>query len=130
MEDLVKRFDVDLSGRIEFGNGEFLGVIASIAVASVQDIDDFVFSAAFRTFDHVSMHIAYNSCSTDHISLTDVCSLVVKLNCVPWLFYLAHLWTDFQPCLLYLGQKVFIKSLIMMIVKISQSSFMARILHC
>ena len=55
VEDLIKRFDVDLSGRIEFGNGEFLGVIASIAVTSVQDIDDFVFSAAFRTFDHVSM---------------------------------------------------------------------------
>jgi len=52
VEDLIKRFDVDLSGRIEFGNGEFLGVIASIAVTSVQDIDDFVFSAAFRTFDH------------------------------------------------------------------------------
>lgn len=55
VEDLIKRFDVDLSGRIEFGNGEFLGVIASIAVTSVQDIDDFVFSAAFRTFDHVSV---------------------------------------------------------------------------
>ena len=55
VEDLIKRFDVDLSGRIEFGNGEFLGVIASIGVTSVQDIDDFVFSAAFRTFDHVSM---------------------------------------------------------------------------
>ena len=55
VEDLIKRFDADLSGRIEFGNGEFLGVIASIAVTSVQDIDDFVFSAAFRTFDHVSM---------------------------------------------------------------------------
>ena len=49
----MKRFDVDLSGRIEFGNGEFLGVIATIAVTSIQDIDDFVFSAAFRTFDHV-----------------------------------------------------------------------------
>ena len=53
MEDLVKRFDVDLSGRIEFGNGEFLGVIATIAVTSIHDINDFVFSAAFRTFDHV-----------------------------------------------------------------------------
>jgi len=52
VEDLVKRFDVDLSGRIEFGNGEFLGVIATIAVTSIHDIDDFVFSAAFRTFDH------------------------------------------------------------------------------
>ena len=49
----MKRFDVDLSGRIEFGNGEFLGVIATIAVTSIHDIDDFVFSAAFRTFDHV-----------------------------------------------------------------------------
>merc|ERR1711922_40039 len=52
VEDLVKRVDIDLSGRIEFGNGEFLGVIATIAVTSIQDIDDFVFSAAFRTFDH------------------------------------------------------------------------------
>jgi len=52
VEDLIERFDVDKSGRIEFGNGEFLGVIASIAVTSVKDIDDFVFSAAFRTFDH------------------------------------------------------------------------------
>ena len=49
----MKRFDVDLSGRIEFGNGEFLGVIATIAVTNIHDIDDFVFSAAFRTFDHV-----------------------------------------------------------------------------
>ena len=55
MEDLIERFDVDKSGRIEFGNGEFLGVIASIAVTSVKDIDDFVFSAAFRTFDHVRL---------------------------------------------------------------------------
>ena len=49
----MKRFDVDLSGRIEFGNGEFLGVIATITVTNIHDIDDFVFSAAFRTFDHV-----------------------------------------------------------------------------
>ena len=65
MEDLIKRFDVDLSGRIEFGNGEFLGVIASIAVTSVHDIDDFVFSAAFRTFDHVSVKI----CNTDQSTI-------------------------------------------------------------
>merc|ERR1712059_37296 len=45
------RFDTDNSGRIDWGNGEFLMVIASIAVTSVDNIDDFVFSAAFRTFD-------------------------------------------------------------------------------
>ena len=65
VEDLIKRFDVDLSGRIEFGNGEFLGVIASIAVTSVQDIDDFVFSAAFRTFDHVSVYSGRDYIWTD-----------------------------------------------------------------
>ena len=53
----------------------------------------------------------------------ELCTLVVGLMVwsfkliVENYFYLAHLWTDFQPCLLYLGQKVFIKSLIMMIVK-------------
>ena len=50
---MVARFDVDGSGRIEWGNGEFLSVVAAISVTSVDSIDDFVFSAAFRTFDHV-----------------------------------------------------------------------------
>jgi Ca2+-binding EF-hand superfamily protein len=54
VEELIRRFDRDGSGRVDWANGEFLGVIAAIAVTGVADIDDFVFSAAFRTFDHVS----------------------------------------------------------------------------
>jgi len=51
VDDLISRFDIDSSGKIEWNNGEFLMVIASISVTDVSTIDDFVFSAAFRTFD-------------------------------------------------------------------------------
>ena len=68
----MKRFDVDLSGRIEFGNGEFLGVIATIAVTSIHDIDDFVFSAAFRTFDHVCIESVLRHIKKSTIVITNI----------------------------------------------------------
>ena len=53
MEALIQKFDIDGSGRVDWANGEFLNIIASIGVTSISNIDDFIFSAAFRTFDHV-----------------------------------------------------------------------------
>merc|ERR1719308_709976 len=46
LTELIKEFDFDHNGKIDWTNGEFLLVIAAIDL-----VDDLVFSAAFRTFD-------------------------------------------------------------------------------
>merc|ERR1719369_2665442 len=51
IESLIRRFDRDGSGRIEWANGEFLLVVALMDVTDVASIDDFVFSTGFRVFD-------------------------------------------------------------------------------
>ena len=51
--NLIRRFDLDKSGKVDWSNGEFLLVIALLDVVDISLIDDFVFSAGFRTFDQV-----------------------------------------------------------------------------
>lgn len=51
--NLIRRFDCDRSGKIDWNNGEFLLVIALLDVVDISLIDDFVFSAGFKTFDQV-----------------------------------------------------------------------------
>jgi len=52
--NLIQRFDRDHSGKIDWSNGEFLLVIALLDVVDISLIDDFVYSAGFRTFDQDS----------------------------------------------------------------------------
>eukprot|EP00092_Neocalanus_flemingeri_P004531 GFUD01004881.1.p1 GENE.GFUD01004881.1~~GFUD01004881.1.p1 ORF type:complete len:175 (+),score=47.85 GFUD01004881.1:107-631(+) len=54
VSNLVRRFDLDRSGKIDWNNGEFLLVIALLDVVDIQQIDDFVYSAGFKTFDQDS----------------------------------------------------------------------------
>merc|ERR1711915_360607 len=54
VSNLIRRFDLDKSGRIDWSNGEFLLVIAMLDVVDVSEIDDFVFTAGFKTFDQDS----------------------------------------------------------------------------
>ena len=54
VSNLIRRFDLDKSGRIDWSNGEFLLVIAMLDVVDVSEIDDFVFTAGFKTFDQVN----------------------------------------------------------------------------
>merc|ERR1711970_1602340 len=51
LAELIKQFDVDQNGKLDWTNGEFLLVVATIDVADVEMIDDLIFSTAFRTFD-------------------------------------------------------------------------------
>ena len=53
VSNLIRRFDLDRSGKIDWNNGEFLLVIALLDVVDILQIDDFVFSAGFKTFDQV-----------------------------------------------------------------------------
>ena len=53
VNNLIRRFDLDRSGKIEWNNGEFLLVIALLDVVDILQIDDFVFTAGFKTFDQV-----------------------------------------------------------------------------
>ena len=53
LAELIEQFDFDQNGTLDWTNGEFLMVVATIDVVDVDMIDDLVFSAAFRTFDQV-----------------------------------------------------------------------------
>ena len=53
VNNLIRRFDLDRSGKIDWNNGEFLLVIALLDVVDILQIDDFVFTAGFKTFDQV-----------------------------------------------------------------------------
>ena len=55
VSNLIRRFDLDRSGKIDWNNGEFLLVIALLDVVDILQIDDFVFTAGFKTFDQVNL---------------------------------------------------------------------------
>ena len=57
VSNLIRRFDLDRSGKIYWNNGEFLLVIALLDVVDILQIDDFVFTAGFKTFDQVTFRI-------------------------------------------------------------------------
>ena len=42
LSELIKEFDLDRNGKIDWTNGEFLMVVGTIDVADVNIIDDFV----------------------------------------------------------------------------------------
>merc|ERR1719300_406631 len=51
LQNLIRRFDTDQSGKVDWTNGEFLSVIAMLDVIDVSLIDNFVISTGFNTFD-------------------------------------------------------------------------------
>ena len=57
VSNLIRKFDLDNSGKIDWNNGEFLLVIALLDVVDILQIDDFVFSAGFKTFDQVKLKL-------------------------------------------------------------------------
>ena len=61
VSNLIRRFDLDRSGKIDWNNGEFLLVIALLDVVDILKIDDFVFTAGFKTFDQVTLRFEKNN---------------------------------------------------------------------
>ena len=53
LAEMIEEFDFDHDGQLDWTNGEFLMVVAATDVVDVNEIDDLVFSSAFRTFDQV-----------------------------------------------------------------------------
>ena len=61
VSNLIRRFDLDKSGKINWNNGKFLLVIALLDVVDILQIDDFVFTAGFKTFDQVTLIFENNN---------------------------------------------------------------------
>ena len=67
VSNLIRRFDLDRSGKIDWNNGEFLLVIALLDVVDILQIDDFVFTAGFKTFDQVTFRLGKHNQVFIHI---------------------------------------------------------------